>query len=130
MLEELGRPADHHREGPRRGASGTAAGQGFVKQGAGTLVLTSTDAGAAASVVNGVLNVAAGTLQMNRTGASAAASGDLTASGITGSGTIQEQFMHHLGETPQFKKTTTSESTSNPMSDDKLVEFVTSHFKN
>ncbi len=47
---------------------------------------------------------------------------------ITGSGTIQEQFMRYLGETPQFKKTTVSESTSNPMSDEKLVEFVTSHF--
>ena len=66
----------------------TAAGQGFVKQGSGTLVLTSTDAGSAASVVNGVLDIAAGTLQMNRSGALSAASGDLTASGITGSGTI------------------------------------------
>ena len=47
---------------------------------------------------------------------------------ITGSGTIQEQFMHFLGETPQFKKTTTSESTSNPMSEDKLIELVSSHF--
>lgn len=47
---------------------------------------------------------------------------------ITGSGTMQEQFMHYLGETPQFKKTVVSESTSNPMSDAKLVEFVTSHF--
>ncbi|MCU0748288.1 MAG: autotransporter-associated beta strand repeat-containing protein [Akkermansiaceae bacterium] len=66
----------------------TATGQGLVKQGAGTLVLTSTDAGGAASVVNGVLDVAAGTIQMNRTGALSAASGDLTAAGITGSGTI------------------------------------------
>ena len=49
---------------------------------------------------------------------------------ITGSGTIQEQFVHHLAETPQFKKTVVSQSTSNPMSDDKLVEFVTHHFKN
>ncbi len=47
---------------------------------------------------------------------------------ITGSGTIQEQFMRYLGDTPQFKKTVTSESTSNPMSDEKLVEFVSSHF--
>ena len=47
---------------------------------------------------------------------------------ITGSGTIQEQFMRYLGETPQFKKTVTSESTSNPMSDEKLIEFVSSHF--
>lgn len=49
---------------------------------------------------------------------------------ITGSGTIQEQFVHHLAETPQFKKTAVSQSTSNPMSDEKLVEFITSHFKN
>lgn len=47
---------------------------------------------------------------------------------ITGSGTIQEQFMHYLGETPQFKRTTTSESTSNPMSEEKLIELVSSHF--
>jgi sulfite reductase alpha subunit-like flavoprotein len=47
---------------------------------------------------------------------------------LTGSGTIQEQFIHYLAETPQFKKTITSESTSNPMSDHKLVEFITSHF--
>lgn len=48
---------------------------------------------------------------------------------LTGSGTIQEQFMHYLGETPQFKKTVVSESTSTSMSDEKLVEFVTNHFK-
>lgn len=48
---------------------------------------------------------------------------------VTGTGTIQEQFVHYLAETPQFKKTVVSESTSNPMSDEKLVEFVSSHFK-
>lgn len=47
---------------------------------------------------------------------------------LTGSGTSQEQFKHYLAETPQFKKTVVTESTSNPMSDEKLVEFVTSHF--
>jgi stalled ribosome rescue protein Dom34 len=47
---------------------------------------------------------------------------------ITGTGTIQEQFMRYLGETPQFKKTVVSESTSNTMSDEKLVEFISSHF--
>lgn len=47
---------------------------------------------------------------------------------ITGTGTIQEQFMRYLGETPQFKRTATSESTSNQMSDEKLVEFVTKYF--
>ena len=49
---------------------------------------------------------------------------------ITGCGTIQEQFMHYLGETPQFKKTVISESTSSPMSDEKLIELITGHFKN
>ncbi|MEK7950968.1 beta strand repeat-containing protein [Luteolibacter soli] len=67
----------------------TAAGQGFVKQGTGTLALTSTGAGAASSVINGTLNVAAGTLQINRTGAlDGNAAGDLTATTITGTGTI------------------------------------------
>lgn len=47
---------------------------------------------------------------------------------LTGSGTIQEQFMRYLGETPQFKKTIASESTSTPMSDDKLIEFISHHF--
>lgn len=47
---------------------------------------------------------------------------------ITGTGTIQEQFLHYLGDTPQFKKTVVSESTSNQMSDEKLVEFFSSHF--
>ena len=47
---------------------------------------------------------------------------------VTGTGTIQEQFVHYLAETPQFKNTATSESTSKPMSDEKLVEFITKHF--
>ncbi len=47
---------------------------------------------------------------------------------LTGTGTIQEQFKHYLGETPQFKKTVVSDSTSNHMSDEKLVEFVRNHF--
>ena len=44
---------------------------------------------------------------------------------ITGTGQAQEQFMHYLAGTPQFKNTRTDESTSNKMSDDKLVEFMT-----
>lgn len=47
---------------------------------------------------------------------------------LTGSGTIQEQFLHYLGKTPQFKDAVVTESTSTPMSDEKLVEFVTKHF--
>ena len=41
----------------------------------------------------------------------------------TGTGQVQEQFIHYLAETPQFKNTKTEESTSNKMSDEKLIEF-------
>lgn len=64
------------------------AAHGLIKQGAGTLALASVGAGAAASTISGELNVAAGTLQINRTASAAAASGDFTATGISGSGTI------------------------------------------
>ncbi len=43
---------------------------------------------------------------------------------ITGTGQAQEQFMHFLKDTPQFKNAVTSESTANKMSDEKLVEFI------
>ena len=43
---------------------------------------------------------------------------------ITGTGQSQEQFMHYLAETPQFKNTRTEESTSNKMSEEKLVEYM------
>ncbi|MES2923182.1 MAG: autotransporter-associated beta strand repeat-containing protein [Verrucomicrobiota bacterium] len=73
----------------------TAASQGFTKQGAGTLALTSNGAGNAASVVNGTLNVAAGTLQFNRTGApDAATTGDFTVANLTGTGTITNGSNH------------------------------------
>ena len=42
---------------------------------------------------------------------------------ITGTGQIQEQFMHYLAETPQYKTTQTSESTANKMSDEALLEY-------
>ena len=42
---------------------------------------------------------------------------------ITGTGDAQEQFIHYLRDTPQFKNTKTSESTSNKMSDEKLLEY-------
>jgi stalled ribosome rescue protein Dom34 len=41
----------------------------------------------------------------------------------TGTGQVQEQFIHYQAETPQFKNTKTEESTSNKMSDEKLLEF-------
>jgi stalled ribosome rescue protein Dom34 len=43
---------------------------------------------------------------------------------VTGTGQVQEQFIHYLAETPQFKNTRTDESTANKMSDGKLVEFM------
>lgn len=47
---------------------------------------------------------------------------------LTGTGTIQEQFTHYLADTPQFKNTVTTESTSNKMSDELLVEYVGAQF--
>ncbi len=41
----------------------------------------------------------------------------------TGTGQVQEQFIHYLAETPQFKNTKAEESTANKMSDERLVEF-------
>ncbi len=43
---------------------------------------------------------------------------------VTGTGQVQEQFIHFLSDTPQFKNTVTSECTSNKMSDERLVEFL------
>ena len=48
---------------------------------------------------------------------------------LTGTGTSQEQFMRHLADTPQFKNTHTSECTSNKMSDERLIEFMTEKLK-
>jgi len=47
---------------------------------------------------------------------------------VTGTGQAQEQFIHYLADTPQFKNSKTEESTSNKMSDEKLIEFITSKF--
>lgn len=47
---------------------------------------------------------------------------------VTGTGQAQEQFIHYLAATPQFKNSKTAESTSNKMSDEKLVEFITGKF--
>lgn len=44
---------------------------------------------------------------------------------LTGTGQAQEQFVHFLEETPQFKNIQTDLSTSNKMSDEKLIEFFT-----
>ena len=47
---------------------------------------------------------------------------------VTGTGQVQEQFIHYLAGTPQFRNSKTAESTSNKMSDEKLVDFITRKF--
>lgn len=47
---------------------------------------------------------------------------------ITGTGQIQEQFIKFLVETPQYKNTQSSESTSNKMSDENFTQFIMKHF--
>ena len=44
---------------------------------------------------------------------------------VTGTGQAQEQFIRYLAATPQFKNSKTAESTSNKMSDEKLIEYIT-----
>ena len=46
----------------------------------------------------------------------------------TGTGQAQEQFMHYLAATHQFKNVQTEESTANRMSDERLVEFFAGKF--
>ena len=43
---------------------------------------------------------------------------------VTGTGQVQEQFIRYLAATPQFKNSKTAESTSNKMSDEKLIEYI------
>ena len=47
---------------------------------------------------------------------------------VTGTGKEQEQFIHYLKETPQFKNITAKDSTSNKMDDNKLVDYISEHF--
>ncbi len=47
---------------------------------------------------------------------------------VTGTGKIQEQFINYLAETPQYKNVVAKESTSNKMSDEKLIEFIGEKF--
>jgi stalled ribosome rescue protein Dom34 len=47
---------------------------------------------------------------------------------VTGTGTIQEQFIHYLADSPQFKNTVAKECTSNKMSNERLVEFISGKF--
>lgn len=47
---------------------------------------------------------------------------------VTGTGDTQEQFIKYLSQTPQYKNTVAKESTSNKMSDEKLIEYVSAQF--
>lgn len=47
---------------------------------------------------------------------------------LTGTGTSQEQLMHYMAATPQFKNTVTQESTSNKMSDENLAAYIGAKF--
>lgn len=46
---------------------------------------------------------------------------------VTGTGQAQEQFIRFLAETPQYRNAVTSESTSNKMSDEALIAFISSN---
>ena len=47
---------------------------------------------------------------------------------VTGTGQAQEQFIKYIKETPQFKNVKARESTSNKMSDENLVTYITERF--
>ena len=47
---------------------------------------------------------------------------------VTGTGVAQEQFIKFLAETAQFKNVVAHESTSNKMSDENLIEYVSAQF--
>ncbi|MES2647006.1 MAG: hypothetical protein V4717_09045 [Bacteroidota bacterium] len=47
---------------------------------------------------------------------------------VTGTGTFQEQFISYLAKSPQYKNAIATESTSNKMSDEKLVEYISAIF--
>jgi stalled ribosome rescue protein Dom34 len=47
---------------------------------------------------------------------------------VTGTGQAQEQFIKFLAGTAQYKHVVATESTSNRMSDEKLVALVAKHF--
>lgn len=47
---------------------------------------------------------------------------------VTGTGTAQEQFIKYLANVPQFKNAIATESTSNKMSDENLLEYITTRY--
>ncbi len=47
---------------------------------------------------------------------------------VTGTGIAQEQFIKYMSQSPQFKNAVAKESTSNKMSEENLIEYVTAQF--
>ncbi len=47
---------------------------------------------------------------------------------VTGTGQIQEQFIHFLADMPQYKNAVSTTSTSNKMEEEQLITFITEHF--
>jgi stalled ribosome rescue protein Dom34 len=47
---------------------------------------------------------------------------------VTGTGQIQEQFIHFLADTPQYKNAVSTTSTSNKMQEEQLITFITEYF--
>jgi len=47
---------------------------------------------------------------------------------VTGTGQAQEQLIRFLQETPQYKNALATQSTTNKVSDDKLLEFISGKF--
>lgn len=47
---------------------------------------------------------------------------------VTGTGTSQEQFIHFMADTAQYKNIKATESTSNKMSDEAFVDYISEHF--
>lgn len=47
---------------------------------------------------------------------------------VTGTGDAQEQFINYLAETAPYKNAVAKESTSNKMSGEKLIEYVSAQF--
>jgi len=47
---------------------------------------------------------------------------------LTGTGTSQEQLIHYMEATPQFKNVVTQKSTSNKMSDENIAAYISARF--
>ncbi|WP_318640120.1 hypothetical protein [Flavobacterium ardleyense] len=48
---------------------------------------------------------------------------------LTGTGQIQEEFTKYLAATPQYKNVEATDSTSQKIDDEKLIEMISAHFE-